>query len=293
MKKYRIRIISLASLFLFIFLFSCKSGKNDAAGITVTIEPVKYFVDRLTSGTVDVNVMVPKGANPATYSPTTSQLMKLSSSGLYIQTGFLGFEEAWMGRLKELNPSMHVFNLSEYANLIKGGNHAHGDHLHKEGVDPHLWMSPSVVLEFLSKLKEQLVKTFPDKKLQIEKNYPVFRDEIRALDNAFSELSGELKQKKFMIFHPALTYLARDYELEQISIEYEGKEPSPQKLRDLIDMANVEDIRIIFIQAEFDQHNAEMVSDATSAQLIRINPLAYDWLNSMRQILELLRVHLK
>lgn len=39
----------------------------------------------------------------------------------------------------------------------------------------------------------------------------------------------------FMIYHPALSYFARDYGLHQIPIEAGGKEPSPAHLKALID----------------------------------------------------------
>jgi zinc transport system substrate-binding protein len=51
-----------------------------------------------------------------------------------------------------------------------------------------------------------------------------------------------------MIYHPALSYFARDYGLQQISIEEGGKEPSPAHLKDLVDLCRQEDVRIIFIQ---------------------------------------------
>lgn len=294
MKKFFFCCLGLVIIIGFpLILQSCLPGKSTESGITVSIEPVKYFTDRLTSKKVDVNIMVPMGANPATYSPTSNQLVKLSSSGLYVQVGHLGFEEAWMNRLTELNPEMNVLNLSEGLQLQKGDDHVHGDHVHRGGTDPHIWMSPKLVKRFLPKLKAALVESFPEHKDIIEKNYPTLLEEIEELDASFENLVADLEYRKFMIFHPALTYLARDYGLKQISIEYEGKEPSPTRLRSLIDEANEENIRIIFIQAEFDQRNAEMVREATGATLAVINPLSYNWTETMKEIRKLLGEHLE
>jgi zinc transport system substrate-binding protein len=274
-------------------LTSCSSTKTEEKGVAVTIEPLRYFVDQMTSQKVPVDVMVPMGTSPATYAPTTSQLMALSSAGVYVQAGHLGFEEAWMHRLKELNPEMDVLNLSRNIQLIKGEDHQHGDHMHEAGIDPHIWMSPKIVMDFLPDLKSVLIKNFPEDKETIDANFLRLLTEVETIHNSFMTLSDNEQPNKFMIFHPALTYLARDYGLEQISIEYEGKEPSPAKLKELIDRALEEEIKIIFIQAEFDQRNAEMVRKATGARLVVINPLGYNWPGTMKDLRELLSNHLK
>ncbi|MFO8000341.1 MAG: zinc ABC transporter substrate-binding protein [Marinilabilia sp.] len=284
----------LLTVVLAIFLLAggCRN-ENREPGVSVTIEPLKYFVDRLTSEKVEVNVMVPMGASPQTYSPTSGQLGKVSSSALYVRVGELGFEQVWMERIKGFNEEMKVLNLSENIDLLSGENHTHGDHVHEGGKDPHIWMSPDVVKTVLPEMKEALIESFPEHRETIEQNYESLYEEVDSMDQRFSEMVAGLDEKKFMIFHPALSYLARDYGLEQISIEYEGKEPSPRKLRELIDVANEENIRIIFIQAEFDQRNAEMVREATDAEIATINPLAYKWPESMEQVFRLIKEHLR
>ncbi|MFW5754762.1 MAG: metal ABC transporter solute-binding protein, Zn/Mn family [Marinilabiliaceae bacterium] len=280
-----------AVLFALLFIWSCREGEKKA-GVSVSIEPLKYFVDRLTSEQVEVNVMVPMGASPQTYSPTSKQLARVSSAGLYVQVGELGFEKAWMKKIRGFNKEMEVLNLSENLELIGGSDHDHDGHDHSEGKDPHIWMSPKVVKNFLPHLRDVLKKAFPEQSDVIDQNYPELYSEVENLDRKFSLLADSLKHKKFMIFHPALTYLARDYGFEQIAIEHEGKEPSPRKLREVIDKANDEGIRIIFIQAEFDERSARMVQDATGAELAVINPLAYKWKETMEEISVLFEEHL-
>ncbi|WP_462317701.1 metal ABC transporter solute-binding protein, Zn/Mn family [Marinilabilia sp.] len=285
--KKQFAVILLTALVTISFLPSCGAPKEKEAGITVSIEPLKYFVEELTAGKINVNVMVPAGTSPATYSPSASQLTALSSSLLYVQVGHLGFENAWMPRLKELNPELKVLNLSGGLNLIKGEDNVHGDHVHEGGIDPHIWMSPKVILEVLPVLREKLIELFPDHKQQVVQNYPDLYERVKKLHSAFMNLSHQLDRKEFMIFHPALTYLARDYGFKQIPLEYEGKEPTPQKLRNLIDLANKAEIKVIFIQVEFDRKSAGLVTEETGARLVPINPLAYDWEGELTRIHDL------
>ncbi len=252
--------------------------------ISTSILPLKYFIDRLTEEMIDVNVMVPPGASHGSYSPTPLQFKKLSDSGLYVRIGYLGYEQAWIGRLRELNPSMEVLALSDHIELIQGGEIDHGDHKHEGGIDPHIWMSPEIMLQLLPMIRDALIEVYPDLQRIIEKNYPALTEDIAAVHQEFVNLSDKLAQKSFMIYHPALTYLARDYGFNQVSIEHEGKEPSPAMLSRIIRDAREFSIPVIFIQEEYDMRSAELIGKETGARLVQINPLAYNWIESMQSI---------
>ena len=99
--------------------------------------------------------------------------------------------------------------------------------------------------------------------------------------------------QSFMIYHPALSYFARDYGLQQISIEEGGKEPSPAHLKDLVDLCRQEDVRIIFIQPEFDRRNAEIIARETGTGIVPINPLSYNWEAEMLTVAQALTDHNK
>jgi len=273
--------------------YGCQSRNRDYNYVSVSILPEKYFIDRLTDEKIDVNVMIPSGANHETYSPTPQQFKKLSDSRLYICIGYLGYEQAWIERLEELNPQMQILNLSHETELICSENVQHGDHVHLGGIDPHIWMSPKVMLELAPKIKETLIENFPEHKETIEANYPVLLEELEIKHKEMETVSNNVSKKKFMIFHPALTYLARDYGFEQIPLEFEGKEPTPARLAAIIKTAVDEKINLIFIQEEYDIRNAEQIAKETGAIMVTINPLAYNWIEAMNEIIESLQTYLK
>jgi len=95
------------------------------------------------------------------------------------------------------------------------------------------------------------------------------------------EIMSQEADRAFMIYHPALSYFARDYGLLQISIEEEGKEPTPAHMRALIEISKIEKIGVIFVQPEFDKRNAEVVATELGARVVEINPLSYDWEKEM------------
>ena len=93
----------------------------------------------------------------------------------------------------------------------------------------------------------------------------------------------------FLIYHPALSYFARDYGLKQLSIEEGGKEPSPAQLKALIETCRKEHAHTIFVQQEFDQRNAQLIADELGVHIVSINPLSYDWADEMVRVAEALK----
>ncbi|MDR2929081.1 MAG: zinc ABC transporter substrate-binding protein [Cytophagaceae bacterium] len=293
-----IKSISQFTLFFVsinIILSGCgtRRASHDKTIISVNIMPEKYFIDRLTGSSLEVNVMLPPGANHATYSPTPQQFKKLSDSRLYIEIGHLGFEQAWSHRLKELNPSIKVLNLSEKTALIHGTSTQHGAHSHEGGIDPHIWMSPKVMAALIYEIKNAIAESFPEMREAVEANYPQLLSEIKDKDRKMCVLAASLSRKEFLIFHPALTYIERDYGFTQIPVEFEGKEPSTARLVSTIELALSHNISVIFVQEEYDIRNAELIAKETDATPVRINPMAYDWMKSIDDVITAFQNHLQ
>ncbi len=293
---FRKRVLLLLVTVIFAAgFYSCglTSEKDRQAVVSVSILPLEFFIDRLTGGALDVNVMIPPGAGHATYSPTTGQFRKLSESGIYFRIGHLGYERAWIGRMSDMNPDMRVVDLSDGIELIRGKEIDHGDHVHEGGIDPHIWMSPKVVLELLPVIKAALSEKYPNLAVEVIQNYALLQSEIAAIDAEMRAFTASLESRRFMIFHPALTYLARDYGLEQVSIERGGKEPSPAALSRIIREAKKHEVPVILIQQEFDMRSAALISQESGAALVQINPLAYNWTESMREIINIFKTYLQ
>lgn len=90
-----------------------------------------------------------------------------------------------------------------------------------------------------------------------------------------SALAG--KSKAFLIYHPILTYFARDYQLTQIPIEEEGREPSANQLQAIIRLSRQQKVKTLFIQKQFANRNTTIVSQDTGIPPTEINPLDYHW----------------
>lgn len=283
MKKY--------ILYLFAFLLSsCNTAVDtgDRAIISVSIIPQKYFVEKLAGRLAEINVMIPPGASPATYEPTVSQLQKLGHSVVYMRIGYVGFEQSWMDKIKAVNPELKIVDLSEGISLIEEENlpeESHQGHVH-QGPDPHIWMSTHNARIIARNIHNELMLLFPSEKKYLQERFEYFSASLDSIHHEISRTLEGIENRKFMIYHPALTYYARDYGLEQYSLEIEGKTPSPAHLKEMTDIARAQHINKILIQSQFDRKNAEILARETGAEIIQFDPLALQWGDQMCYIAE-------
>ena len=250
--------------------------EKPAVTVTVTISPYKYFVDQIAQGKVDVNVMVSNGNTPETYEPYAQQMMELSKSALYLKVGSIGFEQTWMKKLQDNAPDMKVIDTSVGIKPAKtpGGN-----------IDPHVWMSCSNARIIASNILKALSELEPKNKAFFEKNYQSLLSIIDKRDSIIKEAFNKNPDlvRKFVIYHPILTYFARDYQLEQLAIEEEGREPSASQLKNLIERARKENIKFCLIQAEFANRNTTTFINESHTKPMNINPLQGDWNWAMQE----------
>jgi zinc transport system substrate-binding protein len=275
-------------LLLICLAISCSRGGNDSGNkiITVSIAPFKYFVEEIAGNDFTVNIMVPAGADPHTYEPFPGQISKLRKSVAYISNGYLGFEMNWLDRFYETNRTMKKLSLADGINPIVSSSQHKGGHI--EGADPHYWVSARCALIMASSVKELLNELNPSQKVKYEANYQALISKIQEVDRKARELFSDIPNRCFMIYHPNLAYVARDYGLEEIPVEFEGKEPSPSRMKELIDRARKENIKTIFVQREYDTKNAKAIAGEIGAEITLIDPLSENWQKSTTDIINAL-----
>ena len=281
------KLIYILTLFI---LSACgnTTQKSEKPILTVTLEPLRYFTEAIAGDNYEVVSMVPKGSSPESYDPTPQQLVNLSKSQAYFRIGYIGFEQAWMKKLEANCPNMKVFDTSKGIDLIRDKGHWHGDHFHEGGVEPHVWNSTQNALIIADNIYQALCELDSTHQEDYQKRLDVLKQTIQQTDTNVRTLL-ENADSTFLIYHPALSYFARDYGLKQVSIEEGGKEPSPAQLKALIETCRNENVHTIFVQQEFDQRNAQLIANELGVNIVSINPLSYDWVKEMIRIAEALK----
>lgn len=254
--------------------------------VAVSIEPQRYFVEQIAGDKAEVKTLVPSGAKPETYDLTPAQIIDLSHCKAYFTMGHLPFERTWADNYSDTHPHTNIINLSHGIEPIMTDHTHDSPAVSNTGhvfVEPHTWMSVANALIIARNVRDGLCVADPGNKAYYDSRCDTLCQRLKRLDRHIRTMLADA-DSTFLIYHPALSYFARDYGLTQVSIEREGKEPSPREMKDIIDRATAIGIRVLFIQPEYDDRAARTLTGETGTAIVKVNPLAYDWEKEMTAI---------
>ncbi|GGP68916.1 metal ABC transporter solute-binding protein, Zn/Mn family [Shewanella saliphila] len=245
------------------------SAKEHKLTIVTSILPQEYFVDRIGGDRVQVQALVTPGSSPATYEPSPRQMAALSEAELFFRIG-VPFENAFIPKIDSMTKQLHIVDTRKGITI--------------KGNDPHIWLSPRLVKLQARTIAEAIIEKDPAGKADYEKNLAELLKDLDALDALLTKALVPVKGKTFMVFHPSWGYFADAYGLEQQSIEVEGKEPSGRQLIRMVELSQNEDVRVIFVQPQFNMASANRIAKAINGVVVPIDPLARDYIGNLQQV---------
>lgn len=284
-------------LLVFCLVFGAVLPAQAATSVFVSIVPQKYFVEKIGRDHVRVSVMVPPGASPHTYEPRPRQMSDLTTAKAYFTVG-MQFERIWLKRLTSANPNMAVVQTEEGVVKRPMSDHDHDEpdhtghnHHAEESLDPHIWLDPTLVRQQAANICRGLCGIDPEHAGEYQRNLETFLSELAELDREIRATLAPLprEQRTFLVFHPSWGYFAAAYGLHQEAIEAGGREPSPKDLARLIAKARELHAKAVFVQPQFSQKSAEVLARQINAQIVRLDPLAENWVDNLRRAADALR----
>lgn len=283
MKKFLLFILVLLLALLPAGNFSCGGSAVPLGkiGVIVSILPQQEFVQAIGGDKINVTVMVPPGLDPHTYELKPSQVREVAQSKMYAKLGSgLGFELSYLGSLLSVNKGILICNCADGIQLLTSSDQEEGP----GGTDPHIWLSPNDVKIMVQNITRCLASLDPANQAFYEANRDAYITKLTQLDQDIKSGLANVKNRKFMVLHPAWAYFARDYNLEEIAIEVSGKEPSAQDLARLVDAAKQYNIKIIFVSPQFNTRSAEFLAKETGGTTVLIDDLAPNYIENMYYI---------
>lgn len=265
------------SLLLALALFS--SVHAESKRVLVSVAPYKYFVNMIAGGAVEVEVMVPAGASSHTYEPTPKQMIAASQADIWFYLGE-SFETKARDALKAHNPKMVFTDLRQNVDLIK----THHCAKHSGCEDLHIWTSPKMSKIQAETIAKTLSEVYPDFKDVFAGNLKVFLSELDDMNTQIGAILQKMPNRTIMVSHPAYAYMARDFNFQQLSIEMEGKDPTPQQLTNILNIARKDAIKKIFIQPQYSNKGAKLIAEQIGAQIVSLDPYSADYLSTMLTI---------
>ncbi len=282
-----------ACLVLLVLLWAGRAAKADEAlRIMVSIPPQKEVVERIAGPDAVVTVLLPPGKSPETYSPTPSQIRSLAEAEVYFSIG-VPFEKVLLRNVAETHPNLVVADQSRgLARRRLEEGHGHEDveesveeHQHAQGErDPHVWMAPLLLAHMGEQAAVTLYARDPDRSPEYQRAAVAFRQEMEDLNNELKAMLASFAGRTVFVYHPAFGYFTDAYELKQEAIEQGGSSPTPRQMAHLIAAARADDVRVIFVQPEFDQKKAGLIAEAIKGRVVSLNPLEERVTENLRRI---------
>jgi len=272
---YDINKIVILVLLLLVPLFcGCVSQDESPSGkvnVVTTIAPLSDFILAVGGDRVEVTVLVPPGAEPHTYEPTPSQMKDVATADLYVMNG-AGLE-FWMDKVLGVNKNMVVIDSSEGAVVLRES---------ADEIDPHIWTSLRNAAVQVNNIFSGLIQVDPENSDYYTRNRDEYLEKLKALDGELNQTFATKEDRTFIVYHPAWTYFARDYNLVQVPLLENEKEPGPKYLASIIDLARENNITTIFVEPQYNPKSAEVIAREMKANIEVLDPLAENYLENMR-----------
>ncbi len=280
----------LSLIVLTALLCGCISedGRSGSARIraVTTIAPLGEFVKAVGGDRVEVMVLIPPGSEPHTFEPSPSQMRNIADANIYVENG-AGLE-SWIGKIIQINRKMLLLDSSNGVELIKGADDDSQNPGLIRGVDPHIWLSPRNAKIQVKNICDGLIQVDPSNSEYYISNRDNYLKELDEVDVYLNSTIAQHQRKKFIVLHPAWSYFARDYGLQEIAINLEEKEPGPKHLENIIDLAKAENITTIFVEPQFNSIMAEVIAKEIKGKVVAIDPLAENYSDNLKHVGDLI-----
>jgi zinc transport system substrate-binding protein len=298
-------LVFFLSILLHSSLYSQKYSQKSKIEVVVTVLPIANFVQSVGGDKVNVTTLIESGQNPHAYSPKPGQLKKLAEADLYVKVGTrIEFESAWLDKIKKINKDLVICDSSSGLKFISiDKKHSHHDEFvdeaadddvfHSGYYDPHVWTSPKNAILMIENIQKAFSRYDPLNKDYYRANSKKFITDIQAMIMKMNKSLARIKNKRFMSYHPAWSYLARDFGLEEVAIESENRDPSSRELVNLIKFARQENINIIFISPQFNRKSADVLAKAINGRVVMLDPLEKNYLFNLNKFMVLIGAELE
>ena len=265
--------------------------------ISVSIPPQKHLVQKIAANTLKINVIIPSGTDEHNLDFKPATMKGLENSDIYFTIG-LEIERVFEDKFKSNFKNLQIIDTGEglrslndthsHENSSSHENHSEHHEHSNESKDPHIWFDPILLKAQAAIIAKALTAKYPQHKTFFESNLAKTQNELDTLHAELSALLKNAKHKKFIIYHPSLAYFAARYDLVQLPLQIEGKEPKARDLQRLIKTAKKEKIQVILVQKGFSQTATKTLAKELNAKVLEIDNLSEDFGEELLKIARIL-----
>ncbi|MGH2785092.1 MAG: metal ABC transporter substrate-binding protein [Actinomycetota bacterium] len=261
------RTLVAGLLSLAVMASACGGAGGSERGVEVVAAfyPIAEAARQVGGDTVTVHDLTPAGVEPHDLELRPSDVGRLRSADLILYLGG-GFQPALEDAIEAL-PSRRAVDLLDGIALRKG---AEG-----EPTDPHVWLDPLLMTRIVERISAEMSSLAPGERTAFEADVRTYTQALAELDRTMDQTLRTCTRRELVTAHAAFGYLAARYGLEQIPISgvTPEAEPSPQRLREVAELAEEHGVTTIFFETLVDPRVAEALARIVGARTAVLNPI--------------------
>lgn len=268
-----------------IVLFLCFIGTlcAEKPWVIVTVSPYKTLVQEIAGDSVEVYVLVPPGASSHTFEPSPKEMIQAAKAKLWFGIGE-PFEQKAYQAIYSHHPELTFVDLRKNVSLIRCAPGVESCCKHCGGVDLHFWLSPKENQTQVETIQEALSQLLPEKRFEYETRASRLKERLAALENEIKVLMEHKKSPYILVSHPAYAYFCRDFGLQQIPIEFEGKDPTPRRLTEILHTAKKNNLKEIYVQPQYSNKAAYLIANQLGAKVVTLEPYSLHLFQALKEI---------
>lgn len=299
------------NLFWIVFLLSILPGtgcqsrpenteKSDKIHVVASIFPIADVTRHIAGEEADVTCLLQAGSSPHDFQPSPSQVEIIAQADLVILIGEgidlwalpQGGDVPARHTLLKLAASLNPHEEAEEHDEHEEEDADHHGHHHGEG-DPHLWLDPVLMQQFTQVIADTLSEIDPSNRDAYQQRAQAYIAQLKQLDEQYRQTLERIPNKNFVTFHPAFTYIAERYGLNQRSLLTADAEGfGPERLESLAKFIRDNRIKAIFAEPQFPADRLEALARETGASVGRLDPLGSPHVEGYNSYLDMMRSNL-
>jgi len=250
--------------------------------VVATTTIVGDVVRQVSGDNVELDILLPVGADPHSFDPTPQDVAKVVEADLVFANG-AGLEAFLDNLIESVNAQEKLVSVSEGINFLLFAGEEDHDHEGEEqkgkehvDVDPHTWTDPNNVMIWVVNITRVLVERDRENKASYEANADKYQAELTALDAWIREVVAQvpMETRKLVTDHTLFSYFADEYGFEQVGALIPGfstlSEPTAQELAEVEDAIRELGVKAVFVGNSVNPSLAERVVSDTGVQLIYV-----------------------
>lgn len=261
--------------------------KSQKPLLLVSIAPYRLLAERIAGPDFDVETVVPSASNPHSFEPTSSQVTRMSHCQMWFRIGE-PFEGKIIPILMHRNPALSVTDLRDGIDLIEEEHHLGCTHCAMDHLDRHIWLSPKLARDQAALIEKALSQRFPEKRVIFQNNLMQLNSDLIELDREIRDILKGVEKRTLLVSHPAFGYFCKDYDFVQLSVEYEGKDPRPKHLEEILKRAVSESAEVALALPQYNNKGAQLIAEKLHMPVRLIDPYSADYFETMRKLAHLI-----